>query len=156
MLRRPAPPVAGLSSDWTALVVSRTRVSARTNPSDSESIRPSSTSASTPSSRSAASVTSSVPSASLAAFRAALVTIPLLTSSVIVAVTRSTSSCASSMTRTSCSGSICRFSKASMAMNEWFVTTTSTSLAASRDRSTKHSAMTGHFPPRHSCAETDT
>ena len=41
-------------------------------------------------------------------------------------------------------------------MKEWLVTTTSTSLAASRARSTKHSPTRGHLPPRHSCADTDT
>ena len=45
-----------------------------------------------------------------------LATIAALSSSVIVEVTRSTSSCASSTTSTSCSGSIWRPSKASMAM----------------------------------------
>ena len=62
-----------------------------------------------------------------------------VTSSVIVEVTRSTSSWPSSTTSTSCSGSIWRPSKASMAMKEWLVTMTSTSRAASRERSTKHS-----------------
>ena len=61
-------------------------------------------------------------------------------SSVIVEVTRSTSSWPSSTTSTSCSGSIWRPSKESIAMNEWLVTMTSTSLAASRERSTKQSA----------------
>ena len=41
-------------------------------------------------------------------------------------------------------------------MKEWLVTMTSTSLAASRARSTKHSATSGHLPPMHSWAETDT
>ena len=41
-------------------------------------------------------------------------------------------------------------------MKEWFVTMTSTSLAASRARSTKHSVTIGHLLPMHSCAETET
>ena len=90
------------------------------------------------------------------AFLAAVMTMVPVSSSVIVAVTRSTSSWASSTTSTSCSGSICRPSKESMAMKEWLVTMTSTSLAASRARSTKHSATSGHLPPMHSWAETDT
>ena len=90
------------------------------------------------------------------AFLAAVMTMVPVSSSVIVAVTRSTSSWASSTTSTSCSGSIWRPSKESMAMKEWFVTMTSTSLAASRARSTKHSATRGHLPPMHSWAETET
>ena len=144
-------PGGGLSSDCTARVVSRTRLRARTSPSDSRGSRPSVSSSSTPPSSTAASSTSPVLSASRPARRAAPVTMPCASSSVMVAVTRSTSSCASSTTSTSCSGSICRPSKASMAMNEWLVTMTSTSLAASRERSTKHSATRGHVLPRHSC-----
>ena len=41
-------------------------------------------------------------------------------------------------------------------MNEWLVTMTSQSLAASRDRSTKQSANAGHLLPMHSWALTDT
>ena len=41
-------------------------------------------------------------------------------------------------------------------MNEWLVTITSTSLAASRERSTKHSVTIGHLLPMHSWALTDT
>ena len=41
-------------------------------------------------------------------------------------------------------------------MKLWLVTTMSTSLAASRARSTKHSLTIGHLEPRHSCAETET
>ena len=43
-----------------------------------------------------------------------------------------------------------------MAMNEWFVTMTSTSRAASRERSTKHSDTIGQRLPRHSWALTET
>ena len=113
--------------------------------------RPSGAGSSTDSSRSAASSMVELESACRPARLAAARTMPGVTSSVIVEVTRSTSSWPSSTTSTSCSGSIWRPSKASMAMNEWLVTMTSTSRAASRERSTKHSDTIGQRLPRHSC-----
>ena len=147
--------LAGLSSVCTARQVSRTRASAIERVSGMPSSRPSGTSSRMPWNRMEASVTGSV-SASRPARLAAAAIIEALSSSVIVEVTRSTSSCASSITSRSCSGSIWRPSKESIAMKLWLVTTMSTSLAASRARSTKHSLTIGHLEPRHSCAETET
>ncbi|CAG7116937.1 hypothetical protein PICSAR71_04175 [Mycobacterium avium subsp. paratuberculosis] len=48
-----------------------------------------------------------------------------VSSAVATAVTRSTSSCASSMTSSACSGRIAESDTASMASSAWLVTTTS-------------------------------
>ena len=149
-------PGCGLSSVWAARATSRIRPSAVARASGTPVSRASGIGSRTDSRSVAASSSASAASACRPARRAAARTEPGVSSSVIVEVTRSTSSCPSSMTRTSCSGSIWRPSKASMAMNEWFVTTTSTSRAASRERSTKHSATIGQRDPRHSSALTDT
>ena len=149
-------PCCGLSSLCTARAVSRTRDRASPSESGMPVSRPSGAGSSTDSSRSAASSMVELESACRPARLAAARTMPGVTSSVIVDVTRSTSSWPSSTTSTSCSGSIWRPSKASMAMNEWLVTMTSTSRAASRERSTKHSDTIGQRPPRHSSALTDT
>ncbi len=149
-------PCSGLSSLCIARAMSRIRVTASTRLSGSAMTRPSGACSSTPSSSAAASSRSGPRSLRLPTRRAAATTSPEVSSSVIVEVTRSTSSWASSTMSRSCSGSICRPSNESIAMNEWLVTTTSTSSAAVRDRSTKHSAAIGHLLPRHSWADTET
>src|SRR5699024_4756769 len=71
-------------------------------------------------------------------------------------VTRSLSSCASSMMMTSWSGSTDDSPKASMASSAWLVTTISASAALFRAISAKHSVTSGQFAPRQSKALTDT
>ena len=96
-------------------------------------------------------------STSLPRRRAAIATELAESSAVATPVTRSTSSCASSITTTSCSGSTCRPSIASMASSAWFVTTMSARPASCLARSAKHSSPTGHLEtPMHSRALTDT
>ncbi len=71
-------------------------------------------------------------------------------------VTRSLSSCASSMMMTSCSGSTEFSPNASIASRAWLVTTMSASAAALRACSAKHSVNSGQFEPRQSKALTET
>ena len=71
-------------------------------------------------------------------------------------VTRSRSSCASSMMTAECSGSTAWSPNASIASRAWFVTTTSAPPARIFAISAKHSSNAGHFEPRQSKALTET
>ena len=128
-------PFSGLSSESAARAASRTSCSVVTRRSGVAWSRPSGSSSNVAESRSVVSARRAAPSP-LPARRAATDTAEEVSSSVTVEVIRSVSSWASSTTSRSCSGSIRRPSKASMAMKLWLVTTTSTSAAAARERST--------------------
>ena len=72
-------------------------------------------------------------------------------------VTRSASSCASSMTSSLCGGTMCRPASMSTASRLWLVTTMSASRARAREASAKHSAPYGQrAAPTHSRAGIET